>query len=54
METITLTHESPTDRAEPLHEAADEEDVMSLFNQYSNLMSPNSTWLATEDVIIIN
>ena len=44
MEIITLTHDSHTDRAEPLHETADEEDLLSLFDQYSDLMSPNSDY----------
>ena len=38
----------------PLHEAAIEEDLLSLFNQYSDSMSPNSDWLATKDEVIIN
>ena len=36
METITLTHNNHTDRAEPLYEAADEEYLLSHFNQYSD------------------
>ena len=54
METITSTNDSLTDRAEPLQEAADEKDLLSLFNKYSNLMSPNLDCLATEDAVIIN
>ena len=54
METITLTHNSHTDRAEPLHDAADEENLLTFFDQYSNFMSPNSDWLSSEDFIIIN
>ena len=54
METITSTHHSHTDRVEPLHKAANEEDLLSLFNQPTDLMSPNSDWLATEDAVIIN
>ena len=33
METINLTHDSHTDRAEPVYEAADEENLLSLFDQ---------------------
>ena len=54
METNTLTHDSPTNRAQPLHEAADEEDLLSLFDQYYNLISANLDWLSTDDSIIIN
>ena len=36
------------------HETADGEDLLSLFNQYSTLISPNLYWLATEDAVIIN
>ena len=32
METITLAHDSLTERTEPLHKAANEEDLLSLFN----------------------
>ena len=42
METIPLTHNSHTESAEPLCEAAYEKDLFSLFNKYSNLMSPYS------------
>ena len=54
MKTITLTHNSHTDREEPLHEEADEEDLLSPFEQYSDLMTPNLDWLPTDDAIIIN
>ena len=40
METIPMTNDNYTDRTEPVHEAADEEDLLSLFDQYSDLMSP--------------
>ena len=51
METITSTHDIHTGRVEPL---ADEEDLLSLFDKYSNLMSPNSDSLSTDDAVIIN
>ena len=54
METITSTHDSHTDRTEPLLEVADKEDLLSLFDQYSYLMSLNSEWLSTGYAIIIN
>ena len=34
--------------------ATNEEDLLSLFNQYSDLMSPNSDWLSAEDAVFIN
>ena len=39
---------------EPLHRAADVEDLLSLFDQYSNLMSSNSDCLATDNAVFIN
>ena len=54
METNILTTDSHTDRAESSYEAADEEDLLSLCNQYSNLLSPNSDWLSAEDSVIIS
>ena len=40
METIPMTDDSHTDKTEPVHEAANENDLLSLFDQYFNLMSP--------------
>ena len=37
METITLTHNNLANRAEPSHETAEGEDLLSHFNQYSDL-----------------
>ena len=54
METINFTHDSYTDKTVPAHEAPDEEDFLSLFDQYSDLMSPSSDWLYTDVAIIIN
>ena len=42
METITYTHNSQADRAEPSHVTVKGEDLFSLFNQYSNLISSTS------------
>ena len=38
----------------PSCEMNDGEDLLSLFNQYSNPVLPNSDLLATEDALIIN
>ena len=54
METITSTHGSQVDRAEPSHKTADGEDLLSLLNQHSDLISPKLNWLATENPVIIN
>ena len=54
METITSTHDSLTDRKQPLPETSHDEDLLSLFNKYSNLLSSNLDWVATEDPVIIN
>ena len=54
MDSMNLTHDNLTDRAEPVHKAADEEDLLNLFDQYSDLMSPSSDWLSTDVAIIIN
>ena len=42
------------DRLDPSHKTADEEDQLRLFHQYSDLISSNSDWPATKDVVIIN
>ena len=54
METITLKHDSQADTSEPSQKTANGEDLLSLFNQYSDLISPDSDWLATEDAVIFN
>ena len=54
METVTSMQNSLTDRADPLNEAAKEEDVLSLFTKFSDLMSPNLNWLAAEYTVVIN
>ena len=54
MKTITLTQDSQVDRLEPSHDTHDGEDLLSLFNQYSDLISQNSDYIATKDAIIIN
>ena len=50
----TLTHNSQLDRVDLSHETTNGEDMLSLFNQYSDLISPNWDWLATEESVIIN
>ena len=40
METITSTNNNHTDRTELIMETDDEEDLLSLFEQYSDLMLP--------------
>ena len=42
METITKTNDNDTDRTEPVHKTTNEDDLLSLFDQYSELMSPTS------------
>ena len=53
-ETITSRDDNHTDRAKPLHDAAYKENLLSLFKQYSNLVSSNSDCLSTDHAIIIN
>ena len=54
METITMTNYNDTDRTEPIQEAANDEDLLSLFNQYTGFMSPTLDWLSTDLAFIIN
>ena len=54
METINSTHDINTDGTEPVHEAADEEDLLCLFDQFSDLMLPSLVWLSTDNAVIIN
>ena len=42
METITTTDDKQTDMAESASKVADEGDLLTLFHQYSDLMSSNS------------
>ena len=53
MESITSTNDNHTDRTDPVHEAADE-DLLILFDQYSNVMSPTLDWLSTDIASVIN
>ena len=52
METIPMTNDKQTDTAESAHKAADE-DLLSLFDQYSDLMSSSWDWLS-KDIDVIN
>ena len=40
METTTKTSNKHTDRTEPVHMVTDEDDLLSICDQYSKLMSP--------------
>ena len=42
MEIITLPHINSINTAGQLHETVDEEYLLSLFDEYSDFMSPNS------------
>ena len=42
-----------TNETEPVHETADE-DLLSLFDQYSELMSPTLDWLSTDIATVMN
>ena len=46
--------EEQTDTAETVNKAADEEDLLSFFDQYSDMMSYKSDWLFKDIDIIIN
>ena len=54
MQAITSTTGNHTDRTEPIHEAADKEDLLSLFDQYSDLVSPTSDRLSADIAVVIN
>ena len=49
-----MTNDKHTDRRETVHKAADEEDLLNLFDQNSDLLSPTSDWLSTDIAIVIN
>ena len=54
METTTVTKDEQTHTAESANKAADEEDLWSLFHQYSDLRASYSDWLFKDiDTIII-
>ena len=40
METITMMDNKQTDTTESVHKSADEEDLLNLFDHYSDLMLP--------------
>ena len=54
IEAITTMDDKQTDTMESVYKSADEEDLYSLFDQYSYLMLPTSDWLPTGIVIAIN
>ena len=53
METITMADDKQTDRAESVYKGTDE-DLMSLFDQYSDFKSPTSDWLSIDIALVIN
>ena len=53
METIT-TNENNTDSDKPTHESTVEEDLMSLFKQYSSFTPPISDWLGADATVVIS
>ena len=54
MEPITMMDDKQTDTAESAHKAANEEDLLSFFNQPSDLMSSSSDLLSKDIDAVIN
>ena len=42
METISMTNDNHTDKTEPVNKTVDEDDLLSLTDQYSEFISPTS------------
>ena len=53
METIT-TDENYTNSKEPIHETTNEEDLMNLFELYSDFTSHSSDWLGAYATVVIS
>ena len=54
MEPIITTDDEQTDTAGSVHNSADEGDLLSLFDNYPDFISPISPWLSTDISIVIN
>ena len=54
VETITMKNDKQAEVQESVHKAAHKENLLCLFDQYSDLMSSTSDWLAKDIDIIIN
>ena len=54
METITSTNGNDTYKTKPVHKTTNEKDLLSLLDQYTNLMSPKLDGLSTAIAVVIN
>ena len=54
VETKTMTDDKQIETAESVHQVVDEENLVSLIDQYSNLMSSTLNLLAKDIDVIIN
>ena len=54
MEAITTTDDKQTDTVVSVQKAADEEDLLSVFDQCSDLLSSNLDWLSKDISVVIN